>query len=430
MNNSRFEPLKSRLREVFNASSSGDNPYGNPPPVPAAPKRKAVQEKSGWEQESEHLFEDFLSLDEEKITQGLAKARVRKAMEKKYGQARLSEENAAMEDTLQVEGVDIEKTRQKLVMASRFLEELRLFLHSRYPHLAHWLNPLDVQLWKHLVFEGIAPKFLLNLMIVAYYLQTELELWQQDRATMYLHLHVQLLGLNFTTEQIFQHVEKWTLDVDDFQSLLQQTYHALERDHAFFASFPVPAQAQAAQAYTLAELSGVPFNLETRLGQYALARNYARQQVRARNDLQRFHNHQHVDVSDLHDWVSRIQPQRRLFLRLFALRALSASVLPLDTEAIQQFDPIFQMPSLYGETLQELTGSRLREWAYPLKPLDPVPEYVSDEVLKQDILAAMEDNQLSTLEKWVQFKTYQAHLFRSQCLRNWQEVYQRLQQVS
>ena len=430
MGNSRFEPLKSRLREVFNASSSGDNPYGNPPPMPAAPRRKKVQEKSGWEQESEHLFEDFLSLDEEKITQGLAKARVRKAMEKKYGQARLSEENAAMEDTLQVEGVDAEKTSQKLVMASRFLEELRLFLHDRYPHLAHWLNPLDVQLWKHLLSEGLGHKFLLNLVIVAYYLQTELELWQQDRATMYLHLHVQLLKLNFTSDQIFQYVEKWTLDVNDFQSLLQQTYHALERDHAFFASFPVSAQAQTAQAHALVELSGVPFNIETRLGQYALARNYARQQIRARNDVLRFRNHQHVDVSDLHDWVKQIQPQRRLFLRLFALRALSVSVLPLDADAIQQFDPIFQMPSLYGETLQELTPSRLREWGCPAKPLDPLPEYVSDAVLKQDILAAMEENQLSTLEKWVQFKTYQAHLFRRQCLREWQEVYQRLQSVS
>lgn len=431
MNNSRFEPLKSRLREVFNASSSGDNPYGNPPPLPAAPKRsKAVKEKPDWEQESEHLFEDFLSLDEEKITQGLAKARVRKAMEKKYGQARLSEENAAMEDTLQVEGVDAEKTCQKLVMARRFLEELRLFLHSRYPHLSHWLNPLDVQLWKHLALEGLAPKFLLNLMIIAYYLQTELELWQQDRATMYLHLHVQLLRLNFTTEQIFQHVEKWTLDVNDFQSLLQQTYHALERDHAFFVSFPVPAQAEAAQAHTLTELSGVPFNIETSLGQYALARNYARQQIQARNNVRRFHDHQQVAVSDLHDWVKYVQPQRRLFLRLFALRALAASVLPLDTEAIQQFDPIFQMPSLYGETLQELTPARLREWGAPKNPVDPLPEYVSDTVLKQDILAAMEENQLSTLEKWVQFKTYQAHLFRRQCLRDWQAVYQRLQSVS
>lgn len=430
MNNSRFEPLKSRLREVFNASSSGDNPYGNPPPVPAAQKRKPSTEASGWEQESEHLFEDFLSLDEERITQGLAKARVRKAMEKKYGQARLSEENAAMEDTLQVEGVDAEKTRQKILMAGRFVEELRAFLHSRYPHLAHWLNPLDVQLWKHLSAEGLAPKFLLNLMIVAYYVQTELELWQQDRATMYLHLHIQLLGLNFTPDQIFQQVEKWTLDVEDFQSLLQQTYHALERDHAYFASFPIQIQATAAQAPVLEALSSVPFNLDTRLGQYALARNYARQQAQARDYVRRFQGHQQVEVSQLLDWVRRVQPQRRQFLRLFALRALSASVLPLDSEAIQQFDPIFQMPALYHETLQELTPSRLREWGRSIISIDPAPEYVSDEVLKQDILTAMEENQLSTLEKWVQFKTYQAHLFRSQCLRDWQEVYQRLQGVS
>lgn len=430
MNNSRFEPLKSRLREVFNASSSGDNPYGNPPPVPAVKKRKPAEEKSGWEQESEHLFEDFLSLDEERITQGLAKARVRKAMEKKYGQARLSEENAAMEDTLQVEGVDAEKTRQKIAMAARCVEELRTFLHSRYPHLAYWLNPLDVQLWKHLSEEGLSPKFLLNLMIVAYYIQTELELWQQDRATMYLHLHVQLLGLNFTPEQIAQHVEKWTLDVDDFQSLLQQTYHALERDHAYFATFPVQHQAAAAQSPTLAALSSVPFNLDTRLGQYALARRYARQQAQAREYVQRFHSRQQVDVAHLLDWVRRVQPQRRLFLRLFALRALSASVLPLDSEAIQQFDPIFQTPTLYHDTLQELTPGRLREWGQSVQSQEPMAEYVSDEVLKQDILAAIDENQLSTLEKWVQFKTYQAHLFRRQCLRDWQDVYQRLQGIS
>ncbi len=426
MNNSRFEPLKSRLREVFNASSSGDNPYGSPPPVPVAPRPKRAQAKPDWEQESEHLFEDFLSLDEEKITQGLAKARVRKAMEKKYGQARLSEETAAMEDTLQVEGVDAEKTRQKVVLARNFLEELLRFLQGRYPDLAPWLNPLDPVLWKHLAEAGLAPKFLLNLMVAAYYIQTEEELWQQAQATMYLHLHVQRLRLNLTPEQLFQHVEKWTLDVEDFKSLLQQTYHALERHHDFFSTFPLQQQAEAAQVSVRQALSQVPFNLDTRLGRYALARRYARQQAQARQWVTRFHSQQQVAVEDLHDWVKQILPQRRLFLRLFALRALAASVLPLDSEAIQQFDPIFQYPPLYQETLQTVTEKQLQKWGQRLEVRDPVPEYVSDQVLKQDILAAMHEDQLSILEKWVQFKAYQAHLFRSQCLRHWQDVYLRL----
>lgn len=429
MNNSRFEPLKSRLREVFNASSSGDNPYGSPPPTPVAPRRKAAKAKPDWEQESEHLFEDFLSLDEEKITQGLAKARVRKAMEKKYGQARLSEETAAMEDTLQVEGVDAEKTHQKVVLAQNFLTELLRFLQERYPHLAKWLNPLEPTLWAHLAEAGLSPKFLLNLMVAAYFIQTEEELWQQPQATMYLHLHVQRLRLNFTPEQLFQHVEKWTLDVSDFQSLLQQTYHALERHHAYFAAYPVQAQAEKAQVAVLQSLSHVPFRLDTRLGQYALARQYARQQALARQYVARFHSHQQLNVTDLHDWVKRIQPQRRLFLRLFALRALAASVLPLDSDAVQQFDPIFKHPPLYQEPLRTLTSSQLQKWGQQTQVKDPVPEYVSDQVLKQDILAAMDEDQLTTLEKWVQFKAYQAHLFRSQCLRHWQDVYQRLQGV-
>lgn len=427
MNNSRFEPLKSRLREVFNASSSGDNPYGALPPTPVPPRRKKAKEKPSWEQESEHLFEDFLSLDEEKITQGLAKARVRKAMEKKYGQARLSEETAAMEDTLQVEGVDAEKTQEKILLARRFLEDLLVFLRGRYPDLAHWLNPLDVNLWKHLAAEGLAPKFLLNVMIIAYYLQVKAELWQQPRAMMYLHLHAQLLHLNLSPEHLIQHIEKWTLDVTDFKSLLQQTYHALERHHEYFGTYPIQAQARAAQSTVLQDLADVPFNLETRLGQYALARSYAQEQARGRAYVQRFRSHQQVDVSELHDWVKRIQPRRRLFLRLFALRALSASVLPLDADALQQFDPIFQAPELYGPVLQELTPVRLRQWANASAAQSPVPEYVSDQVLQQDILTAMETDQLKVLEQWVQFKAYQAHLFRSQNLRHWQDIYQRLQ---
>ncbi len=440
MTQSRFDPFKSRLKEVFGASSSGDNPYGNPP-LPVTPRRKKKKRVPDWEKESEHLFEDFLSLDEEKITQGLAKARVRKAMEKKYGQARLTEETAAMEDTLQVEGVDSEKTRQKRAMAARFVSETHTFLGARYPEYVRWLDILDKGLWQHLLSEGLAPRFVLNLMIAAYLIETGLELWQQPRATMFLHLHLRLLDMHLPPETVAQHLEKWTLDPEDFQSLLQQTYHALERHHEAFASYvnTLSPEIEGAIAHAMEQLQQPTLNLDSRLGRFYLRRNYQRAQHSARQYIQKYRSKQQLDTSIMHDWMREQKPRRRLYLRIFALQALAASVLPLDGEALQQYDALFgehytqdqahEVFQLYSKTLEQLNPRRLKKWARQSEDTNSwqkTPDYVSDRVLSEDILSAVHDDRWETLEKWVQFKAYQSHLFRSRYLRPWQEVYQGL----
>jgi hypothetical protein len=140
-----------------------------------------------------------LSLDEEKITNGLAKAKVRKALDKKYAQSsrseQLDQETRALEDLLESGEISPEITQRKLALLEQWIQDLNQLLKRRYPAIAGWVDLLSRPAWVHLAQQGMPPRFLLNLMILAWYRQRASEPSQNPAASLYLQIHLQYLNL-------------------------------------------------------------------------------------------------------------------------------------------------------------------------------------------------------------------------------------------
>ncbi len=419
-----IEPFKNRLLEVFNSSSqSEDGGYRHSIFTREERKRKKEGAKDSWEEESLHLFEDFLSLDEEKITHGLAKAKVRKALDKKYAQSRQGEliehETRALEDTLDATTIAPEITARKLALLEIWMDDLARLLRTRYPALSGWVNLLSRPAWVHLAQQGMQPRFLLNLMILAWYRRTGREASDSREALLYLQLHIQYLNLGFKSEEIVLHLEKYTLDVDSFESLLNQTLHALERNGELLESFETLLKVRCSQArrYFLRLLGQPWLDPDKRLARFHLNQRFGRLRSQLRELRERLQTGRAVSPEELVAFQTHWRGQS---LALVALNLLNAAQenLPLREHTL---NPQLQSIGLSVQSpdVQKLLGminlERLERWIRLSQqeaeaPMDP--GFISDAVIDQALLPAIEQDDWTTLEKWALLKSWYGSGFR------------------
>lgn len=423
MNDSRsfIEPFKSRLLEVFNASSSGDNPYRNPPPPPPGKRAKKHEPaEAGWDHESQHLFEDFLSLDEEKITNGLAKAKVHKALDRKYRRSsrseQLEEETRALEDVLDADQIAPEITLQKRDLIAVFLADVQDLISSRYPGLSQRADLLSRPVWLHLSQQGLHPRFLLNLFIIAHYYHTGQEAYDNLQARLYLQMHVQHLNLGLRAEEIAQHLEKHTLDLDRFSSMLDQTLHALERQSELLGSLEnlLQVKCEQAQSYFLQRLQQPYLDVNSRLARFYLMQKYQGLRTAVYQLAERLQAQQKVEpeqvVHLMHQWLG----QEQNLVSLFVLQAAKTELPLIPAEIETQLAAIELDPALFATVDAQLNLEQLEKWTQSLVPgaTESALGFVSDQVLEQDWNTAVVEEDWSVLEKWALLKAYYGLLFR------------------
>lgn len=421
-----IEPFKSRLMEVFNASSSGDEPNRQAYYAREEPKSPKKKETEGWEKESEHLFEDFLSLDEERITHGLAKAQVRKAMDRKYRKSQrsdqLEQETRAIEDTLEYSEIPQEITEQKLALVSDWRADLERLIASRHHLLVGWLDLLSRPAWNHLAQQGMPPRFLLNLMIIAYYSEQAKEMLDNPEALLYLQLHVQWLNLGLKADDILTHIEKFTIDLHSFESMLNQSLHALERSAEFLDSFATLVQVRCSQArpYVLQKLEQPYLDPDRRLARYHLEQRYVRLYAKIQGLQERLSAHQALPSEEMAHSVQKWHGQALYLGLLNLLNLCSSEGLPNDREGwLAQHLPQGLSQQEHQLFSQIMDLQHLEQWWQKTqtdRTPEPAPGFISDAVLEQDILNAIEDQDLNLLEKWALCKAYYLSLFRRQGL--------------
>lgn len=432
MNDSKsfMEPFKARLLEVFNSSSSGDNPYANNPYL-AREERKRKKETapkdSNWEEESRHLFEDFLSLDEEKITHGLAKAKVRKALDKKYAQSsrreQLEQETLALENTLETTGIAAEVTARKLDALAQWLEDVEKLLRTRYPALLGWIDLLERPAWVHLAQQGMQPRFLLNLMILSWYRRQQREASEDPEALLFFQLHIQYLNLGLKADEILQHLEKYTLALDTFTSLLTQTLHALERQGELIESFETLLKVRCSQArrYFLRQLAQPWLDPDKRLARFHLGQRYRRLHGQMRDVRERLNGQRAADIGEM-AWL--LGHWRGHGLALAGLQLLNAAQqqLPLTPPRIDDILQPLGLSAGQAEVKALLAGftlGGLESWIQLSQQTETPaadPGFISDSVLEQEIAAAMDGEDWATLEKWALLKAWYASSFRQQSI--------------
>lgn len=421
-----IEPFKNRLMNVFSASSSGDDParqafYGQE----RKPRKKPTPAQEQWESESEHLFEDFLSLDEEKITHGLAKAQVRKAMDRKYRRSshgdQLEQETRALEDTLDAREIDPAVTARKRVRLSEFIQDLEHLLRTRHPALAGRIDLLSRPAWVHLAQQGLPPRFLLNLITLGWYRHSEGEALDNPEALLYLQLQIQSLQLGLRAEEIALHLEKFTLDMEGFESLLSQTLHALERHAEILASFDSLLRVRASQArrYFLQQLAQPWLDPDKRLARYHLDQRFRRLRTQVVELRERLGGQRAVLPEEPARLLERWHGQPQALAALHLLHLLVNS--PDAENWSRELATLGLSEQTPGLPRLPLSLEQLEQWV-SLSELEPVPVadpgFVSDTVLEQDLLAALEEEDWSTLEKWALLKAAYATRFQQDSVKS------------
>jgi len=419
-----IEPFKARFMEVFSASSSGDDPYRQPYYGDQPERKRKQARREDWEQESLNLFEDFLSLDEEKITHGLAKAKVRKALDKKYRKSQRSEqlehETLALEDLLDATEISGDITAYKLGRVQDFLDDIERLLRTRYPSLTGWVNLLSRPAWVHLAEQGLQSRFLLNLMIIAYYYHQQQEAIDNPEALLYLQLHVQFLKLGLKAEEIEQHLEKFTIDADSFDSLINQTLHALERQAELLSSFEPHLQARCKQVqhYALHRLGLPHLDPEQRLARYHLLQRHRRLKEQVLITQGKLSAKQHIASEQLVHLTRQWHGQPLYLALLSILHHCVEEGLPMNREHLSSLlHDLPLTPEQQERLLQALELGQLEAWLQQLSHSSlppPNPGFVSDAVLDQPILDAIAESDWNILEKWALCKAYYVDLFRRQ----------------
>lgn len=422
MNDSRsfIEPFKSRLLEVFNASSSGDNPYRNPPPPPGKRPKKAEPAEAGWDSESEHLFEDFLSLDEEKITNGLARAKVHKALDRKYRRSsrseQLEEETLALEDVLDADLIAPEITLQKLDLIAVFLTDVQNLIANRYPGLSQRADLLSRPVWLHLSQQGLHPRFLLNLFMIAHYYQSGQEAYDNPQARLYLQMHVQHLNLGLRAEEIEQHLEKHTLDLERFSSMLDQTLHALERQSELLGSLEnlLQIKCEQAQTYFLQRLQEPYLDVNSRLARFYLLQKYRGVCTAVYQLAERLQARQKVEPEQAADLMQRWLGHEQALASLFVLQAAKTELPLIPAEMETELVAMELDPALFAAIDTQLNLEQLEKWVQDsvVSSLESAPGFVSDQVLEQNWNTAVAEEDWSVLEKWALLKASYGLLFR------------------
>lgn len=425
MNDSRsfIEPFKNRLFEVFNASGQGEDPYRHS--FYEQGKGKKPKQDEVWEEESQNLFEDFLSLDEEKITQGMAKSRVKKAMDRKYRKSRrseqLEEETRALEDSLDARDIAPEITAEKLAHAKDFASDVKRLIRTRHPALEGWLDLLSFSAWKHLSEQGFPPKLLLNLCILAYYVKTRREVSANPEALLYLQLHTQALNLQLRSGEVDEHVEKYTIDLDGFDSMVSQTLHALERHREMLDSFVELLQARCGEArvYALKRLGQPYLDPDRKLARFHLQQRQERLKDQVTQLQNRLQAQQRVDPEQMISLLPHWQGNSLYLGLLEVLQRCAQDGLPGSRERLAA---LLENQSLnwveVERLLDHLELSQLENWLRPALSAEQIEAgFISDAVLEQNIADAIHNSDWTILDKWALCKAHYVDLFERQVVQ-------------
>jgi hypothetical protein len=410
-----ISPLKHRFAQIFNTSSSGDNPQRNP--YSRTPKNETQDSESGnWERESQNFFDDFISLDEEKITRGLSQAEARRAFDKKFRQSRsseqLAEETEALLDAFKTSTIDPAITREKLLRVATFLQEVARLFQTRYATLHGHFELFSLPTLELLKAAGFQDKYLKFLIYIGYYHHERQEFLNNPAAHAHTQLTLHLLGVPVPLYQLEGDTEKYLIDLASFQSLLDQTLHYIELNLPLFEGVEVAIRERslAAQPYFLKRLQREGLNLHKRLARKHLDNRYRR----VRSNLQLVAKQlAHLDqqqspvahlLGEKAPLIQAWQSMESDLASTLALHEMARGGFPIPASYLADHliyvgvDP--QQPALQ-KVLRGFSLEQLTAWQKPVIPAEPWPRVFP--VLTQatpELQQAVQANDLAAQDKW------------------------------
>ncbi|MBT9547305.1 MAG: hypothetical protein IV090_18070 [Candidatus Sericytochromatia bacterium] len=431
-----IQPFKNRLFEIFNASSSGQDPYRQSTYQRQQRRKKGSKPEDGedWEQESQLFFDDFISLDEEKITHGLNRAQVRKAFDRKFRTSTRSDELARemeiIEDTFGTQGISPETTAAKLEKLAGFLADFEQLIRSRAPSVASRFQLFSLPTLRRLKEWGMQAKMLQNLVWLRIIHRMQQEVLDNPEAFLHVQLCLQALDLPMRHMELQRFIERHLIDQSSFEALLHQTYHYLEQNARIFEAMENEMRLLSMQVQPwFLHLIGRPYlNLEKRLGKRHLENRYLRlknqllevqRQIKHLEKSQSTLSHFLGEKADLLQAWQGLEGHLSSLLQLHEFGKSKPEVLG-DEKAeillrlgISDSTPNSEEGLFQLEYLVQLLA-QLQNRDFFDSPERP-DVYVAPLTLRQ--LQSIKSQDLAALEKWAIFKVQQVLLLQNDTLR-------------
>jgi len=432
-----IQPFKNRLFEIFNASSSGQDPYRQSMYQRQQRRKKGAKPEEGeeWDHESQLFFDDFISLDEEKITHGLNRAQVRKAFDRKFRTSSRSEELARemeiIEDTFGTQGIAPETTLAKFEKLAAFMADFEQLIRSRSPSVAGRFQLFSLPTLLRLKAWGMQAKTLQNLVWLRVLHHQQQEVLDNSEAFLHVQLCLQALDLPMRHMEMQRYIERHLIDLPSFDALLHQTYHYLEQNARIFEALEneIRLLSMQVQPWFLHQIGRPYLNLEKRLGKRHLENRYLRlksQLLEVQRQIKHLEkNHSSVahflgEKADLLQAWQGLEGHLSSLLELLDLsrqgeqttleEQKSETLLRLGIFSPQPSpdDGLFQLEYLV-QLLAQLQNQHFFE-----SPNTP-DVYIAPLTLRQ--LQSIKAQDLAALEKWAIFKVHQVLLLQTETLR-------------
>lgn len=428
-----IQPFKNRLFEIFNASS-GQDPYRHA--LYQRQQRRKKQEKrertENWDEESQLFFDDFISLDEQKITHGLSQAEAKKAFDRKFRTSNHSEnlarEMQSLQDTFGTEGIAPEITQRKLELVQEFVADFQHLIQTRLPALSGRFDLFSLPVLHRLKQWGFQGRMLQHLVWLRCLYRLNQEVLDNPEAL--LHVEICLLALEqpLRHSELLRFIERHLIDLESCQALIHQTWHYLEQNFRLFEALENELRLLSLQVqpWYLQALGRPYLNLNKRLGRRHLENRY----LRLKQQLQEVQRQiRHLDKSQqslahfLGEKASLLHSWEGMESTLTTLLALNASAQQSSEPAGESLEHILNRLGLFREnqtarqlqTLEELVKILEQMESQRLQALvAETDRYVAP--LTQRQLKAVSTGDLATLEKWSLYKAQQVSHFQKQAL--------------
>lgn len=427
---SLIRPLKNRLFEIFNTSSLGQNPYRHTL-YQRAKKQPKKADSESWDEESQLFFNDFISLDEEKITHGLSQAEAKKAFDRKFRTSHHSEHLARemqnLENTLGTEGVAPEITQRKLELVHEFVADFQRLVHTRIPSIAGRFDLFSLPVLHRLKQWGCQARMLQHLVWLRCLYRLNQEVLDNPEAL--LHVQICLLALEQPLKhaELLRFIERHLIELESCQALIHQTWHYLEQNFRLFEALEneIRLLSLQVQPWYLRKLQRPYLNLDKRLGRRHLENRY----LRLKQQLQEVQRQiRHLDKSQqslahflgekaplIHHW----EGIESTLMTLLALHTSTRQGSEAQQESLEQTFirlglPSDQSTAIRLHSLEELVQCLEQPKNQALEDTEEGALYIAPLTERQ--LQTLNTGDLATLEKWSLYKAQQVSLFQKQVL--------------
>jgi hypothetical protein len=428
-----IQPFKNRLFEIFNASSSGQDPYRQSMYQRQQRRKKNEKREGGddWDEESQNFFDDFISLDEQKITHGLSQAQARKAFDRKFRTSNRSEDLARemelIEDTFGTQGIEPETTAEKLQKLNEFVQDFEHLIKSRVPAADGRFELFSLASLRRLKQWGMQAKMVQNLVWFRIIYRQQQEVLDNPEAFLHVQLCLQALDLPQRYSELQRFVERHLIDLPSFEALLHQTMHYLEQNTRIFEALEneIRLLSLQVQPWYLHQLGRPYLNLEKRLGRRHLENRYLRLKAQL-FDVQKQVRHLEKNHSSVAHFLGEKADLLNAWLGMET--TLSALLELLDLARNQnQEGAENQTAILLRLGITDFSGSSLftlEILAEILERLQAQNFFASPEVkdvyvspLTQRQLQAIKEQDFTALEKWAVFKVQQVEQIQNDALK-------------